>query len=116
MKSPGTHRQIADRIDAVVPGLRPLVETLEYLARTGLRTRGSNKNALAGETVTEAVDAVREALATMASSSASTLSGHFEAFASAVEALIALSESGIELGIVGTGAAAAHDPWDAYGA
>ena len=59
---------------------------------------------------------MREALATMASSSASTLSGHFEAFASAVEALIALSESGIEFGITGTGEVDPHDPWKAYGA
>ena len=114
--APGTHRQIADRIDGAVQGLRPLVETMEYLARAGLRTRGSNKNALDGGTVAQGVEAVREALAAMAASTASTLSPHLEAFAGAVEALSALSESGIELGISGTGEAAPHDPWEAYGA
>ena len=116
VKSPGNHHEIAGRIDAAVQGLRPLVETMEYLARAGLRTRGSNKNAIAGTSVAKAVDAVREALAAMSGSTATTLSGHFDAFASAVEALIALSETGIELGIGGTGEAAPHDPWDAYGA
>ena len=93
-----------------------MVEALEYLARAGLRTRGSNKNAIAGASVSEAVDAVREALAAMATSTATTLSGHFDTFASAVEALIALSESGIELGIAGTREVDLHDPWKAYGA
>ena len=34
----------------------------------------------------------------------------------AVGALIALSESGIELGIAGTREVDLHDPWKAYGA
>ena len=114
--APGTHRQIPERIDAAVQGVRPLVETTEHLARAGLRTRGSNKDAIAGTSVSEAVDAVREALAAMATSTATTLSGHFDTFASAVEALIALSESGIELGIAGTREVDLHDPWKAYGA
>ena len=116
VQAPGTHRQIPERIDAAVQGARPLVEALEHLARAGLRTRGSNKNAIAGASVSEAVDTVREALAAMAGSTAITLSGHFDAFASAVEALIGLSETGIEFGIAGTEKVAAHDPWDAYGA
>ena len=52
----------------------------------------------------------------VAGSTATTLSGHFDAFATAVEALIALSETGIELGIAGTGEVDPHDPWKAYGA
>ena len=116
VNAPGKHRQIPDRIDAAVKGARSLVDALEYLARAGLRTRGSNKNAIAGASVSEAVDALREALAAMATSTATTLSGHFDAFATAVEALIALSETGIELGIAGTGEVDRHDPWDAYGA
>ena len=116
VQAPGTHRQIADRIDGAVQKLRPLVEALDHLARAGLRTRGSNKNAIDGRSVATAVEAVREALAAMAASTAMTLSNHFEAYASAVEALIALSESGIKLGIVGTGEVDRHDPWNAYGA
>ena len=64
----------------------------------------------------EPVEAVREALAAMAGLTATTLSGHFDAFASAVESLMGLSESGNELGIGGTGEGAPHDPWNAYGA
>ena len=116
VQAPGTHRQIADRIDGAVQKLYPLVDALDHLARAGLRTRGSNKNAIDGRSVATAVEAVREALAAMAGSTATTLSGHFDAFATAVEALIALSETGIELGITGTGEADAHDPWKAYGA
>lgn len=116
VQAPGNHRQIPDRIDAAVKGARPLVGALEHLARAGLRTRGSNKNAIAGASVSEAVNAVREALAAMAGSTATTLSGRFEAFATAVEALIGLGETGIEVGITGTGEVAPHDPWDAYGA
>ena len=71
---------------------------------------------LAAPRLAEAVDRVREALAAMAGSTATTLSGHFEAFAAAVDALIGLSETGIEFGIAGRGEAAPHDPWDAYGA
>ena len=116
VQAPGTHRQIPERIDAAVQGARPLVEALEHLARAGLRTRGSNRNAIAGASVSEAVDTVREALAAMAGSSATTLSARFEAFATAVEALIGLGETGIELGITGTGEVDPHDPWKAYGA
>ena len=116
VNAPGSHHQIAERIDAVVQALRPLVETMEYVSRAGLRARGRNKNAIAGTTVSDAVDAVREALAPMAASTAITLSGHFEAFVAAVQSLIGLAETGIEFGISGNGEAAAHDPWHAYGA
>ena len=116
VNAPGNHHQIAERIDAAVQALRPLVETAEYVSRAGLRARGTNKNAVSGTTVSEAVDAVREALSAMAASTATTLSAHFEAFVAAVETLVGLVDTGIELGIAGTGEAAPHDPWHAYGA
>lgn len=113
---PGNHHQIAERIDTAVQALRPLVETAAYVARAGLRARGTNKNAVSGTTVSGAIDAVREALAAMAASTATTLSGHFEAFGGAVETLTGLVDTGFELGIAGSGEAAPYDPWDAYGA
>ena len=123
VNAPGNHHQIAERIDAAVQALRPLVETAEYVSRAGLRARGTNKNAVSGTTVSGAVDAVREALSAMAASTAPmkntaaiTLSAHFEAFVAAVETLVGLVDTGIELGIAGTGEAAPHDPWHAYGA
>ena len=116
VNAPGNHHQIAERIDAAVHALRPLVETAEYVARAGLRARGSDKNSISGTIVSEAVDVVRESLGAMAASTATTVSAHFEAFAAAVETLIGHVDTGIEVGIAGTGEAAPHDPWHAYGA
>ena len=77
--APG-HHKIAERIDTAVQAVRPLVETMEHVSRTGLRVRGSNTNAVSGTTVSDAVGSVREALVAMATSSATTLSGRFDAF------------------------------------
>ena len=112
----GNHHDIAQRIDAAVQALRPLVETMDHVARSGLRVRGSNRNAISGETVSDAVGAVRETLVAMSASTAATLSGHYEAFRAAVESLIGLAETGIEHGIAGTGEAEPQDLWHAYGA
>ena len=116
VNAPGNHHQIAERIDAAVQALRPLVETLEYVSRAGLRVRGSHNQAISGATVSEAVSVVREGLLAMSTSTAGTVSGHFEALAAAVETLIGLAQSGSDLGITGTGQSPPHDPWHAYGA
>ena len=109
--------QIVREIETQSDGLRQMPTSgLDKAMRLQGRMRAGIMNAIDGRSVATAVEAVREALAAMAGSTATTLSGHFDAFATAVEALIALSETGIELGITGTGEVDPHDPWKAYGA
>ena len=113
--APGFHR-IPERVNAAVQAVLPLVETMEFVARAGLRTRARSADTVPGADVSTAVRTVREALAALLQSSASTQSARYEALVAALNAVITLAETGIEHGIEGTGTSALDDPWQAFGA
>lgn len=116
VNAPGFHA-IAKRVDAVVRPARPLVETMDYLARKGLRTsRGQSVETVDGKDVSEAVRAVREALVALHASTALTQSTCYEAFAGALETLMGLAEAAVPHGITGTGGTDSDDLWEAFGA
>ena len=111
--APGFHR-IPERVNAAVNSVRPLVEIMESVARTGLRPLARSADRVAGTDVATAVRAVHEALAALIESSASTQSARYEALVVALNQLSALAESAIEHGIAGTGASDPNDPWKAF--
>ena len=113
--APGFHR-IGERIDTAVKAVRPLVETMEFVARAGLRTGPRVDGTVQGVDAFDAARAVGEALIALEASSARTQSGCYETFVAAVEALMALAESGIEHGIAGNEESGAGNPWHAFGA
>ena len=112
---PGFHA-IAERVDAAVQAVRPLVDTMDYVARAGLRTAGKDAETVRGKDVSEAVREVREALVELHASNALTQSARYEALVGALETLIALADTAIQHGIAGTGETDPDDPWQAFGA
>ena len=107
---------IVERVKAAVQAVRPLVDTVEFVARAGLRVHATDAQTVPGADAAEAVREVREALAALAASTALTQSECYRAFAAAVEKLVTIAETGIEHGIAGTGAVDPLDPWQAFGA
>ena len=112
---PGFHR-IAERVDAAVQAIRPLVDTMEYVARAGLRVRGAGDDTVRGKDVSDAVREVRRALVALHASTALTQSACCEALVAAVTKLMGLADTGTEHGIAGTGESDPDDPWQAFGA
>ena len=112
---PGFHR-IAERVDAAVQATRPLIDTLEFLARAGLRVRRGDDDTVHGKDVSEAVRDVRRALVALHASTAPTQSARYEALVAAVTKVLSLADTGIEHGIAGTGESDPDDPWQAFGA
>ena len=96
--------------------IRPLVDTLEFVARAGLRVRGRGDDTVHGKDVSEAVREVRRALAALYASTALTQSACYEALVAAVTTLMGLADTGSEHGIAGTGESDPDDPWQAFGA
>lgn len=115
VNAPGFH-EIVERVHAAVQGVRPLVDTMDYLARAGLRTVGRDPENVQGKDVSEAVRAVRDALVALHASTALTQSTCYEALAGALETLMGLADTAIEHGIAGTGETDPDDPWQAFGA
>ena len=115
VNEPGFHG-IAERVDACVQSIRPLVDTMEYVARAGLRVRGADDDTVHGKDVSGAVRDVCQALVALHASTALTQSACCEALAAAVTNLMGLADTGIEHGIAGTGESDPDDPWQAFGA
>ena len=113
--APGFHA-IVERVDAAVQGVRPLVDTMDYVARAGLRTGGKDAGSVQGKDVSGAVRAVREALIALHASTALTQSTRYEALVGALEALMELADTAVQHGIAGTGETDPDDPWQAFGA
>lgn len=113
--APGFHR-IVERVNGAVTVVRPLVDTVEFVARAGLRVHATDEQTVSGAEAAEAVREVREAVAGLAASTALTQSECYRVFAAAVEKLVTIAETGIEHGIAGTGAVDPGDPWQAFGA
>ena len=83
----------------------------------GLRARGDQqKGHIRHERVRCDGRGARIAGRAMAASTAITVSAHFEAFVARGRSAYRHCGHGIEVGISGTGEAAPHDPWHAYGA
>ena len=106
--------EIVQRGSAAVQGSKSLVETMEFLARAGLRVRGTDLSPVQGHAVSEATQAVRDAVAGVAGSSLLTVQARYEAYVAAVETLMALAERGGEHGIAGSGESDPDDPWNAF--
>ena len=115
VNAPGFH-EIAGRVQAAVQAVRPLVDTMDYLARAGLRTARKDAETVQGSNVYSAVRNVREALVALHASTALTQSTCYEALVGALETLMGLADTAIEHGIAGTGEADPDDPWQAFGA
>ena len=114
--APGFHH-IAERVGAAVQSVRPLVETMEFVARSGLLRAGARDDeTVDGAQVLEAVRGVREALVALHASTALTQSTRYEALVAAVETLMGLADAGVQHGIAGTGETDPNDPWQAFGA
>ena len=111
----GFHR-ITERVNAAVQGVRPLVDTMDYVGRAGLRGPARNENVVSGDAVAAALGAVNDSLPVLQDASALNLSTAYQQFATAVEALAALAETSIAQGVTGTGAVDVSDPWQAFGA
>ena len=107
---------IVERVKVAVQAVRPLVDTVEFVARAGLRVHANDEQTVSGADAAEAVREVRDALAALATSTALTQSDCYRVFAVAVEKLVTIAETGIEHGIAGTGAVDPGDPWQAFGA
>ena len=105
--------QIVDRAAEAARASQSLADTLDYLSRAGLRTRGG-KDPIEGTDVAAAVEAVHQALAELGVASVVTLSDCYNAYASAVETLIQMAEDGATRGISGSGAPALQDPWSPF--
>ncbi len=109
------YRQITEHVDHAVQELRPLVDSMEFVARAGLlRPRAQPDDTVQGAQVLEAVRAVHEALVILNASTALTLGSRWEALAGAVETLIGLARAGAKHGIAGTGEADPNDPWQPF--
>ena len=115
LTEPGFHG-IAERVDACVQAIRPLVDAMEYIARAGLRVRGADDDTVPGKHVSEAVREIRQALVALHASTALTQSSCCEALVAAVTKLTGLADTGVEHGIAGTGESDSDDPWQAFGA
>ena len=113
--APGFHR-IAGRVDAAVQAVRPLVDTMEFVARAGLRASAKSADTVPGTDVSDAVRLVRDALGALLESSASTQSARYGALVDALSQLMTLADTSVEHGIEGTGASDPDDPWQAFGA
>ena len=113
--TPGFH-DIAEHVGAAVQSLRPLVDTMEYVARAGLRAGARDDDTVEGARVLDAVREVRETLVALNASTASTLTVRYEALVAAVETLAGLADTGVQHGIAGTGESDPNDPWQPFGA
>ena len=113
--TPGFHR-IAERVDAAVQSIRPFVDTMEYVARAGLRTGARNDETVQGSNVAEAAREVRKALHALQESTALTQTLRYKVLLGAVTGLMGLADIGIEHGIEGTGESDPDNPWQAFGA
>ena len=110
----------ATGIDASVASLKtaamasqPLTETLDYLSRAGLRTRGE-QDPLDGSVVADAVQALHQTLGELAVSTPSSLSGCYTAYVAALEALLSIADDALARGIARSGAVPATDPWGPF--
>ncbi len=107
---------IVERVKVAVQAVRPLVDTMEYVARAGLRVHAPDEQTAPGAEAAAAVRDVREALAALAASTALTQSECYRVFAAAVDKLATIAETATDHGIAGTGAVDPGDPWQAFGA
>lgn len=109
---------IAERVKAVVHASRPLVDTLEHLARAGLRPMGKQPDAsdlpVSAAAVDAAVQSVNTSLGDVVSSSIHTSSERYQAFDAACEALLELAARAIKGGIAGSAPGSGRDPWKAF--
>ena len=115
VNEPGFHG-IPKRVDAAVQAIRALVDSMEFVARAGLRPRERDENTVDGKDVFEAVREVRRALLALHATTALTQSAGYEALVAAVETLMRLADTGTEHGIAGTGESDPDAPWQAFGA
>ena len=97
---------VADRVKAVVRASRSLVDTLEHLARVGLRPMGKQHHAsdlpVPAAAVDAAVQSHNTSLADVVWSSTHTLSERYQAFDAACEVLLDLAARAIKGGIAGS--------------
>ena len=107
---------IVKRVKAAVQAVRPLVDTVEIVARIGLRVHAPDERTVPGTEAADAVHEVREALAALAASTALTQSECYRAFVAAVEKLMTIAKTGTKHGITGTRAVDAGNPWQTFGA
>lgn len=101
------------RISRAVTESRALVEALEYVGRTGFRSR-AGETPIEAEEVHRAVEAVRDALIALAEASAATVSERYAAFAAALDTVLGLADAAQQRGVAGSGALARDDPWEAF--
>ena len=112
VNTPGV-RDVGARVSHAVTESRPLVETLEHIARQGCRGRAS-ETPIAAEEVQGAVEAVRDTLVALAEASAATLSERYAAFAATLDTVLGLADAAQHRGVAGSGAVTRDDPWQAF--
>ena len=105
---------LAGRVKAVVGAARPLVDALDHLSGTGLRsTEGSTP--VAHTEVSAVAQATHGAVGELAAASVLTLSERYRALSDTLGALLDISDRVLECGIAASVSPSDADPWKTFG-
>lgn len=105
--------ELKERWTKAVRASQPLVEALDYVSRAGFRGK-RGQTAVSGADIAKATRAAHDALGAFVGSTVLNVSERYQAFADAVEGLIALAKEAGNRGVVGSGEIEFEDPWEAF--
>ncbi len=112
-KQPG-HNNIIVNINEAVQECRNLVDDMDFLSKRGLIQRGRSEAPLPHQKVTESLQAVRQSLIHLVSSSAINLSENYCNFETNTENLISLTADAMTVGIAAAGDTSADNIWNHF--